>query len=350
MSKRVKDPDTFNDEYVKKNRTFPKRNAVLIVICVIAQILAISFAVAYKPVPQDIIKEYSITVEPRDDGSLDIEYTFEWNAIDTGEDLTWVDIGMPNANFDIYKSSLSPNIRRAERYTDGAYVSTRIYFDRAYRGGSTAQFSFKVNQRNMLHSDGNKYYYVFIPGWFNSTPVEHYTFKWKASSDILAAGTSTKKNGYYIWEGRMDTGKYVTVGVSYKKSAFDGAHTVTHIPFDAEGVYDELGESKESVVVVAILAVLALGIAEMYIVDSFVSYHRGRGFITGYGYHVHVYGRTNPRYIRARNNYTATQSSSRSGGGRGCACACACACAGGGRAGCSQKDTYSNKKKDEEKI
>ena len=60
-----------------------------------------------------------------------------------------------------------------------------------------------------------------------------------------------------------------------------------------------------------------------------------------HGYYIHTYGRSNPHYIRARDRYNATHS--RSSGGRsggGCACACACACAGGGRAGCSQKDTY----------
>jgi Asp-tRNA(Asn)/Glu-tRNA(Gln) amidotransferase A subunit family amidase len=54
---------------------------------------------------------------------------------------------------------------------------------------------------------------------------------------------------------------------------------------------------------------------------------------------MHTYGRPNPHYIRARNAYNATHRS-RGGGSGGCACACACACAGGGRAGCSQKDTY----------
>ena len=351
MSNRIKDKDNFSEEYVKKNRTFPKRNAVLIVICVIAQIIAIVLAAAYTPKPQDVIKEYGITVTPRDDGSLDIEYTFEWNALDMSEELTWVDIGMPNSDFIIYRDSLSPNIYRAEKYMDGDYVSTRIHFKFGYKGGSTVKFSFTVNQKSMLHFDGNKNYYVFVPGWFNSTPVEHYTFRWKASDAITSIGTSVKKNGYYVWEGSMDTGTYVTLGVNYKTGHFKNAEVTRYSSFDPEGVYDELGERKISAVIIAIFVILALGIAELYIADSFVSYHRGRGFMTGYGYHIHVYGRTNPRYIRARDDYTATHSSrSGGGGGRGCACACACACAGGGRAGCSQKDTYSSKKKEEEKI
>ena len=83
-------------------------------------------------------------------------------------------------------------------------------------------------------------------------------------------------------------------------------------------------------------------LGEIMIIDGFVSYGRGRGFVRGYGYHVHTYGRVNPHYTSARD---AHNSGSRGGarGGGGCACACACACAGGGRAGCSQKDTYDKK-------
>lgn len=90
-----------------------------------------------------------------------------------------------------------------------------------------------------------------------------------------------------------------------------------------------------AVAVVCCIGAALLSIAEVYIVDCYVSYGRGRGFLTGHGYHVHAYGRSNPHYIRARDKYNATHSRS-GGGGRGCACACA----GGGRAGCSQKDTY----------
>ena len=89
---------------------------------------------------------------------------------------------------------------------------------------------------------------------------------------------------------------------------------------------------------------LLLGLAEMYLVDSFVSYNRGRGFLRGYGHHVHVYGYHNPRYISARNRHNASSGGRGGFSGGGCACACACACAGGGRAGCSQKDGYRMKK------
>ena len=346
--KKYKDPDTFEDEYVRKNRTFPRANAIILTICIIAQILLILFAVFYMPKPQDVINEYNITVEPQNNGSLDITYSFVWTAKDEAEELTWVDIGMATADFDIYDKSLSDTIKTASKYTDGSYVSTRIYFNRGYVGGETVKFSFMVNQRGLLHQNANGHYYAFVPCWFNRTPVEKYKFIWE-KSDVATSNANRSESKYLVWEGKMDLGTYVSMDVSYEEGSFTNAAVSTYFPFNRSEVYNGLKEDKGGIIVFVVFIALAIGIAELYIADCFVSYHRGRGFMTGYGYHVHLYGRSNPRYIKARDHHNAMHGSSGrgGGGGRGCACACACACAGGGRAGCSQKDTYKNKNKSE---
>ena len=134
------------------------------------------------------------------------------------------------------------------------------------------------------------------------------------------------------------------MNVSYPKNHFKDAQVVDYMPFNAQGVRDELNESKPLIIVICVALALAGVGFEVLIIDGYVSYNRGRGFIGAYGYPMHVYGRRNQRYIDARNDYNASTSGSGSDGfhGGGCACACACACAGGGRAGCSQKDTYKN--------
>ena len=105
--KKYKDPDVFEEEYVRKNRTFPRTNAILLALCIIMQAVLIILAIFYNPKPQDVINEYNITVSPCDDGSLDIRYSFVWTALDTGEELTWVDIGMAHSDFTIDRESLS---------------------------------------------------------------------------------------------------------------------------------------------------------------------------------------------------------------------------------------------------
>jgi len=203
------------------------------------------------------------------------------------------------------------------------------------------RFSFKVIQDNMLCATTGRYFYEFVPGWFNATPVEKYNFRWKMSNGCLSADNASIEDGYYLWSGSFECGEYERMYVSYSPEAFAGMKTVRHIPFDGEGAYNELKDDKIGIIVFSCFFIVVLAIVEIYIIDSYVSYNRGRGFLTGYGYRVHVYGRTNPHYRKASQAHASSGRGGRIGGG-GCACACACACAGGGRAGCSQKDTYTN--------
>jgi hypothetical protein len=320
--------DPYSEEEILKNRTFPKKNTVLLCVCAVIQIVLILFAIWYQPKPQDIIEEYRVTVTPLNDGSLDIEYYLRWTPLDENEPLTWLEIGTANEQFAIDRSYNSPSIQTITKQNEDGYTGVRIDLDRAYRAGATLEISFKINQRRILCRDETGYFHEFVPGWFNATPVEHYEFRWKNGGP----------EGDHFWSGDLDCGEYVLMNVRYTDPhEFDGVTTVDYVPFDNSGAYDEIQGSKAGAIAMAIILIVVIFIAEVYIVDSYVSYHRGRGFLSGYGHRVHVYGRVNPRYRRARAQHQATSSHS---GGRGCACACACACAGGGRAGCSQKDTY----------
>lgn len=334
----------YEEKYIKANRTFPVKNTVLLVVLVIVQIAAIVFAAVYQPKPQDRIRSYSVTVEPQENGSLDVEYHFVWEALDETEPLTWIEIGMANGNYSVYPDSVSDTISSYIKEVDGDYTALRLDLDRAYMGGDVLTFSFKINQRSMLCRDGSGYFYEFIPGWFNTTPVDSFQFRWK-NDGSLGAENAKIEGEYFVWRGSFECGGYEKMFVRYSPDAFKGCHIVEYEPFDDEGAYNELEDAKIGVIIVACLLILVLIAVEVYIVDSYVSYHRGRGFMTGYGYHIHTYGRSNPWYIKERDKQAAKTSGSRHHGGHGgcaCVCACACACAGGGRAGCSQKDTYGN--------
>ena len=322
----------YEDKYIKSNRTFPTGNTVLLVIIIALQVGLIIFGIAFQPKPQDVIHEYNVTVNPLEDGSLDIEYYLVWEALDESEELTWVEIGMANENFSVYPDSVTPNIGSYSKYTDDDYVSLRLDFKQGYLGGDLIAFSFKINQKDMLCKNENGYFYEFIPGWFNAIQVEKFEFLWYT-------------DGFrdYVQRGSLDYGEYRKMTVQYGMDDFAGCQTVGYSKFDDSGAYNELQEDKTGMLVMCCIVAAFLIIAEVYIIDCYVSYGRGRGFLTGHGYHVHTYGRSNPYYIRARDKYNAKHSGRSGGRGGGCACACACACAGGGRAGCSQKDTYGKK-------
>ena len=326
----------YEDKYIKANRKFPAGNTVFLVLILVVQIGLILLGVTYDPKPQDVIHQYNVTVEPLDDGSLDIAYHLVWEALDTSEELTWVEIGMANGNFSVYPDTVSSNVSffGKEIYDNGTYL--RLDFKNAYLGGDQIEISFKVNQKDMLCSNENGYFYEFVPGWFNAIAVEQYEFVW------LVDGAQD-----YVKRGSLDYGEYCKLFIQYGKNDFAGCQTVRYEPFDGSGAYNELTEDRVALIVVMCVIAAFLIIPQVYIVDSYVSYGRGRGFLTGHGYHVHTYGRSNPYYIKARDKYNASLNTGHGrhsryhGGGRSCACACACACAGGGRAGCSQKDTYS---------
>ena len=335
MKKRlVNKKEIFTDADIRANRKFPTWSTVLLAIILVVQIGLIALGIWYQPKPQDVIRQYNATVEPRDDGSLDIEYRFVWEALDESEELTWVEIGMANENYVVYPDSVSSNISSYSKYTDADYVSLELDFKNAYSSGDVIEFFFKINQKNMLCKNETGYFYEFVPCWFNAVRVENYEYRW------LLNGTDER-----VWRGSLDYGEYCKMTVQYGMDDFSGCQTVKYSPFYEEGAYNELEEDKLVAVVFCCLGAALLIIAEVYIIDSYVSYRRGRGFLSGHGYYVHTYGRTNRHYIHARDKYNAKHGGRRGGGG-GCACACACACAGGGRAGCSQKDTYTNKNPD----
>ena len=340
-----KDKNDYSAKTIENRKKFPARNTAIIAICVVAQIFLAYFAITAKAEPQDIIEKYTVTVEPLEDGSLDIEYSFLWKAIDESEELSWVDIGMANPFFKVYEDSVSGNIKEYTEINEDGYTGVRLDFKRGYKGGENIQFSFKVNQEYMLCKDLDSYFYEFVPCWFNSTPVENYEFKWKRSDSSFEADGAKPKNGYYTWSGAFDCGEYETMQVSYDLTTFSGAETVEYEPFMTNGAYNQLEEDRIVSIVAYCIGIIILLVVEIYLLDSHVSYRRGRGFLVGYGHPIHTYGYQNPRYIRAYNRAHTSTSTGRGGGGfrgGGCACACACACAGGGRAGCSQKDTYTN--------
>jgi len=335
MSRRKANPYDFSEEAIKKRRTFPLSRLIGLIALVIVQIACILFAIYYEPTPDDKIDKYEIYVVPRDDGTLDIEYKLRWTPLSSSEPLTWVYIGVPNPEYTVLE--YSSNIVNVNKYVDDYDMCHMdIDFREAYKSGQTFEFSVKINQRYMLCEDNGKPFYELIPCWFNRVPVESYSFNWYDNGKIIDSNTANKNGEWYNWSGSMNPGEYRTLRVEY--SEFN-ANTVRYQGFDDEGVGNALEGDKLFGIIMSLIIIIFCFIVELFILDCFVSYYRGRGFFRGYGHHMYIYGRSNPKYKEAEARHNASHGGRGHSGG-GCACACACACAGGGRAGCSQKDTY----------
>ena len=87
---------------------FLRRLALLCAVLTCGMLLALPAAAAEADAPyaedgdMDYIRSYVVTVDPREDGSVDITYDIDWQVIDGDKTdyLSWVKIGLANSSVD----------------------------------------------------------------------------------------------------------------------------------------------------------------------------------------------------------------------------------------------------------
>ena len=118
-------------------------------ICMIALVCFVTvplFPANAAATPLDEIQDYTITVNMRPDGTMDIKYHVEWKVLNDSKEgpLEWVKIGNPNKHVDGI-TALSDNIKDIKYVNDGgAYI--RIDFDRSYYEGEIVIFEYTIHQ------------------------------------------------------------------------------------------------------------------------------------------------------------------------------------------------------------
>lgn len=274
----------FSEETIKKRRRFPVGKTILLSVFILLQLLCVAAMFIYTPKPQDVIDKYEVFVTPKDDGTLDIEYRFTWTPLDPSEPLSFVYVGVPNPDYTILE--YSANITKVEEYRYDGVCHVDLHLDRDYYKGETLQFYLRINQASMLCEGIDTYFYEFIPCWFNATPVTEYSFHWKKTNGEKYVNADTSDKTWHIWQGSMEPGEYRIMRLEYEP--FDA--TVTeYMPFDDSEVSNELKSEKGGMIAILVMVVLIIIVFEVFLVDSVISYHRGRGFITGYGHPMYVY-------------------------------------------------------------
>lgn len=297
-------------------------------------------------VPIDHIEYYEVKVDPRKDGTLDMQMQITWKVLDDDSEgpLEWVMIGIPNYHVDELVAT-STNIKKIKYYADnGSYI--RLDFKRAYKEGETLSFSFTFHQSYMYQFDDNYCYYDYNPGWFEEIKVDKSVVLWNKTG-IIEDNSESISGDYLKWEHQLDYGQRIKVDVKYNVDYFSG--------LNKEKQYtDEYLTPLNKLMIICIIMAF-IGFFGFLIYSSLKArdpYMTNRGFCGGYvnyylGYRRGYYSTRVSRsgHVIA-NPYVNSSGSGHSSGGGGCACACACACAGGGRAGCSRKDFYKAKVKE----
>ena len=365
---------------------FLRRLALLCAVLTCGMLLALPAAAAEADAPyaedgdMDYIRSYVVTVDPREDGSVDITYDIDWQVIDGDKTdyLSWVKIGLANSSVDEL-TPLTDTISDLQYTSDGGSYAKVVFARRYYSPEVAAQygcesrvrFAFSVHQSHLfsLNSDGTATF-EFTPGWFDDLVVEHMQVRWRSGDGFVADNTS-EEDGYLIWDfGPMGHGQsaniHVTVPVTTAET-FDPDAQLTAADYDDGGM-----TADEMIGILTVVIGLLIFAAALIIIVGSMTPDWGGGFGSGLdpddwfwytnGVHTIHLARTAPPpkgYTRTDppKNYHTGGGSSRGGGvGRhnsGCAsscacacassCACACACAGGGRAGCTAKDFYTYK-------
>lgn len=272
----------------------------------------------------DIINDYSITVDPRLDGTLDISYNIKWEVLDSTSEgpLTWVKIGIPNSHVDSIRAT-SSNIKSIRYYSDGGdYV--RIDFTKEYNAGEIVDFGFSLHQSYMYTLSGSKCVYNFTPGWFGTLKVKNIDVYWNSDKVLSSTSKKTNSDNYLVWSGSLGKGGKLKTQVTYDINTFN---------VDTNKQYQETSTTRNSSSSVDSMVILLYIIIFISVFASLLTPFAGYGYRRhgGYGYRSYGHRHSYDRSIRSSSSYRSSCVSS---------CACACACAGGGRAGCSKKDLY----------
>lgn len=349
--------------------------AAALCLCLLAlPVLAQSYA---EPGDYDEIKSYTVTVDPRADGSADITYDIHWQVVGGGDGdyLSWVKIGLANAHADDFRILTADTIQSLDYSSEGGSYARVDFYDRYYAPGVAAQngaessvhFAFTVHQSHLFTRNADETAsFAFTPGWFDDIVIDEMTVRWKNYDGVTADNTGTEGD-YLTWcFGPLEHGEVVTVNVTVPVLAaagFDDSAAMTSADLPGGPVADPQDRMFLMLLLVLLVVVLA-----MFFTRAASSRWRG-GFGNGadeYVYYsdgvhvVHLLPHEPPpagyQVVSRPAGYKPGGGSTRGGGASrrssgssshsSCACACAsscacaCACAGGGRAGCSAKNFY----------
>lgn len=312
------------------------------------------FGLVFVPVVQasdpDVIKQYSVTVTPRSDGTLDMVYVFDYCATtDFPSGSAYLDVGVPSSSFELVDYNPRDWVTNAYAKTDGGSW-VHLEFAKLPMTRECFTFDFTIHQSGMAHLSGEDVAFQFTPGWFDFARIEALRITWIVPGDVTLVKTLDPKptsvaEGKAIWEtANLAPNQKFTVNLVVAMSVFpdlDVEAATQPGPTTEGGGGDWLMLLCVIVIVVIVLFVLLA----MLIGDSSGSYSSG-GSIGSYhssgtysgGFGGSIGGSSGGRSSGGRSS---SSGGSYSGRGSSCACvsscACACACAGGGRAGCSRK-------------
>jgi len=323
------------------------------------------------------IDDYTVTLEPQDNGQVRIMFEQTWVVL--SGDIPWVTVGLPNSHFSV--ESKGGNAAKVSAANSGGFSGIRVDLDRDYRPGETFNIKVTVLQSNLLErlTSEKKWRIDYTPGWYDRAEIGRLEIKlispvtYQTYSTISPVPDSTDGD-VFTWErSDLSEGKRFNIRVE----SVDGSFLTAAAPAQSNDSFDP-GLLIFIVIIIAAGGLIIWGIrrsrkarqatlnerlaeieqkmevdkeTRQKIEKGFDEYiekenlepdEQGRYYDRGYGGYITpaiwaamIMSRTGrnqtPSNIHRPSCACACVS---------CACACACACAGGGAAGCSRKSLH----------
>lgn len=274
---------------MKKNR-FVKALVSFVFFFALAIFIAPDTALAK---PLDEILNYEITVDVKEDATLDIRYDISWKVLDSKSEgpLEWVKIGIPNSHYNSMEA-LTDNVDSMSYMSSGGSYA-RVDFDRKYYEGEVIDFSFVINQDYMYKVNPDEGYaeYTFTPGWFDDITVDNMTIRWNNDKADSWSDGCLVENGYNTWSKSLRPGEKQTVTVRYSVDAYSfDLEKYNNSKNDDDGYkYSEhnLIENILFTIVIIIFMVVIIVICALPFVGPalfvYIVYRAARGFGAGSG-------------------------------------------------------------------
>lgn len=113
------------------------------------------------------IDNYTVTLTPQSDGSVNISYYQQWTVL--SGNIPWITVGLPNTFYTITASGNNiSNIRDdSGSVWDGVYIG----LDKTYYANQSFIVSFTVNDKNLLTESTSSWGINFTAGWYDNATI-----------------------------------------------------------------------------------------------------------------------------------------------------------------------------------
>jgi hypothetical protein len=114
------------------------------------------------------INNYTVTLTPQSDGSVNISYYQQWTVL--SGNIPWITVGLPNTSYTITDSGNNVSDIRDDSGSgwDGVYIS----LDKTYYSNQSFAVSFTVNERGVLSESSGSWGINFTAGWYDNAAID----------------------------------------------------------------------------------------------------------------------------------------------------------------------------------